>query len=60
MILCKNNDCVIANACLRNQEYLKYTEKGKSEYEIPEEGIQIALFESTDEGECNYYIEHIE
>ena len=23
MILCSNNDCVIANACMRNQEYQK-------------------------------------
>ena len=56
MILCTNNHCVIANACLRNQKWLEFREEGDPRLL----DNTTNFFTSTDEGECNHYIERIQ
>lgn len=57
MILCKNNDCIIAHACLRNQEYLsRKINAPKLNFDSEE---LVKYFESTEEGECKFYIERL-
>lgn len=53
MILCNNDDCVIANACFRNQEYQYF----KTEPMVSTDSV--VRFESTEEGECKHYIQNI-